>query len=322
MKTLGFILIIVLVTNAAVGEDPLRYCRPDNPVSTLSYIAEQQGFFRSEGLEIEFIRTSNAKPCQDALISGRADIMQGAEAAFVYLGASNPPIRILASLGSNGEQSIIGRKDRGIFKVGDLKGKKIGYLPGSTSFFYLFRNLEKNNLKLSDVSLVPLQPPSMPPALSGGAVDATVMWEPWSSLAEQSVKSGTSRLMDPDAYRYEPLFLATTEVLKQQPKKIEAVLRALLRAEEYIKTNKANSIEFLSKAFRMDHDLLTRIWAGYEHHISLKRELVEKLTNDFRLLQTEDKNFTRATLPDFMTYVDKKPLSEIASDRVMLEKIE
>ncbi|MGD0951243.1 MAG: ABC transporter substrate-binding protein [Methanotrichaceae archaeon] len=70
---------------------------------------------------------------------------------------------------------IIGRKDRGIVNVSDLKGKKIGvHRGGGIGEFYLGRFLDLHGISMQNVTLVDIPPSQWVQAITNGSVDALV----------------------------------------------------------------------------------------------------------------------------------------------------
>ena len=66
------------------------------------------------------------------------------------------------------------RKDRGIEKVSDLRGRKIGTTFGTIAHFYLGRFLNLNGMNIQDVILVDLKTPAeWVNTIVEGEIDAT-----------------------------------------------------------------------------------------------------------------------------------------------------
>jgi len=63
----------------------ITFCRPDNMVSALAFIADAQRFFRDEKLDVTFQTASNAKICQDSIVAGKAYVMTGGEGLLFTL---------------------------------------------------------------------------------------------------------------------------------------------------------------------------------------------------------------------------------------------
>lgn len=78
------------------------------------------------------------------------------------------------------------RKDTGISKVGDLKGKRVAVTRGTDPHIFLVRALAEAGLSEKDVTVVPLQHQDGRAALERGDVDAWSGLDPMMAAAEIS----------------------------------------------------------------------------------------------------------------------------------------
>lgn len=111
-------------------------------------------------------------------------------------------------------------------QVSDLKGKRIGYAPGSSAHHTLLRALRAANLSEHDVTLVPVGVEAMPEALAAGRIDAFAAWEPAPTLALQ--QNGGARVI----YRglSTDYFVMSRTFLEQQPAAARQLAAAFIRA--------------------------------------------------------------------------------------------
>ena len=294
----------------------VTFCRPNNMVSALLYIADAKGFFTSHFLNPKFETATNGKLCQDMLLARKVDYVATAEGPFTYLAASNPPIKIIAMIGRNPETSLFVRKDKGISSFSDLKGKTVAYLPGTVSYFFLGRVLKKCNLQRSDLKLTSMQPPTMPTALVGGSIDAFSMWEPWGSQAMLQMPENVINLADPSIYQYESLLLAQEDSVKSRPEVPRAILLALIDAENFVRDHNNEAFDLLSKLITFEPTAFKRLWPLYEHRVRLESKPIELMKENFKLLQEDDLNFKDSPMPNFKAFVDDSYLRDVAPDRI------
>jgi ABC-type nitrate/sulfonate/bicarbonate transport system substrate-binding protein len=297
--------------------EPIRFCRPNNMVSAHAYIAEHEGYFKEQGVDISFALATNAKICQDMLLGKQADVMVGADGPWTVVAPNDPPFKIIAGLGSNPETALFARIDHGITKFESLRGKKIGYLPGTVSYFFLGRILEKYKIKREEISLVSLQPPALSQALIGGAVDAISVWEPWGYNAKKVLGDKFVRLDAPSLYQYASLFTVREEFAKRP--EVEGIVRAFIEAETYIKQHPTESQSILSDAVKLDPEILQSLWKDYVFTVSLSKAPLKIIEENFKLLQESDQNFRELSLGDLTRYVDSSALKKIDPKRVSLE---
>ena len=76
------------------------------------------------------------------------------------------------------------RKDTGISKVADLKGKRVAVTRGTDPHIFLVRALAEAGLTEKDITVVPLQHPDGRAALERGDVDAWSGLDPMMAAAE------------------------------------------------------------------------------------------------------------------------------------------
>jgi len=308
---------LFLVSLSAQAQEPktLMFCRPNNAVSALAYIAEQQGYFRDEGLNVIFLTTTNGKICQDDLIAGKADVAAYAEVPLNYIAFTGTTLKIIAQTGINPETALVARQDKGIRDEKDIKGKSIAYLPGTVSYIYLAHLLEKTGLSLRDIHAVPLQPPAMPEALQGGMIDGFVMWQPWGDEAIKNLGSNAIRLYDPKLYNYASI-IAITQKFADRPRDVEALLRALLKSESYLHTHTKEAITFLANVIKFDQGALERDWPHYEYKIKLDNSLITLMENNAHYIVRDDPNFKDKAIPNFKTIIDPTFLRAVAPERL------
>ncbi len=311
-----FHLISLFCTITVFAENQtIRICRPNNMVSALFYIAESAKLFETEGLTPEFQTTTNGKLCQDTMLARKSDFLMTAEGPFTYIAQYNPPIKIIATTQKNPETAIFARKDSGIKSFADLKGKRLGYLPGTVSYFFLTRILEKNSIAKTDLKLTAMQPPTMPSALIGGAIDAFSMWEPWGAQAGAVLKDNFIILEDTAAYQYESILLAHQEILDSNPEQAKKLLRVLKKALKYLNENQEVSFDILTTALKFDPIPLRRLWNKYDHSVGTDASVVNLMSENFKILQAEDLNFKDIPLPDFNKYLDFSYLNSIEDNK-------
>jgi NitT/TauT family transport system substrate-binding protein len=144
--------------------------------------------FAPPGLTVKPVIVTSAGDVSRALASGELDFgLMGPYNTMIEASTTGMPARIIGMCARQGI-GLIGRKDRGITTVADLKGRKVAVPPPGMQTLLLTSALEGAGLKLgTDVTPVPLGYADHPGALERGDVDAYVGTEPQST---QSVVAG------------------------------------------------------------------------------------------------------------------------------------
>lgn len=94
------------------------------------------------------------------------------------------PVKIVY-LGHRDGSALMVRKESGIYKMTDLRGKRVA-VPNrfSNQYLMIHKALEDNGMSASDITLLEMPPPDMPAALYAKAVDAIISGEPFMAQTE------------------------------------------------------------------------------------------------------------------------------------------
>jgi len=137
-------------TTIAVGGKNLLYYLPLT-------IAEQRGYFKSEGLDVTIVDFAGGARALQAVVGGSADVVSGAFEHTVNMQHKGQRMRAFVLQG-RAPQIVLGvnPKTMANYKtVADLKGKKIGVTaPGSSTNVMVNFILAKAGLKPADVSII------------------------------------------------------------------------------------------------------------------------------------------------------------------------
>lgn len=139
----------------------------------------------------------------------------------------------IAGLGKRNFSSIVSRR---YSRLEELRGRRIGYSPGSSSHLVLLRGLKAAGLRESEVNLVPMEPAEMPEALEQGTVEAYSAWEPIPtiSLARNPANRAIYRGMSTDW-----VILSRTFV-EADPEAALLVVAAFARAINWMRSGQAH----------------------------------------------------------------------------------
>jgi NitT/TauT family transport system substrate-binding protein len=204
------------------------------------YVADKRGYFKAEGLDVEFQRFDSAARMIAPIAAGDLQVIAGAASAGLYNAvARGIDIRIVADKVSTPpgrtSQTLIVRKDlvdSGRFKqLSDLKGMKVANAaPGTAASVTLYKMLEQAGLTVKDIDQTFLAFPQHVVALTNKAVDAALPAEP---ATTQAVKGGVAVkvLTDDKAYpnhQIAVIFFAG-KFATEKPEAAKKFLKAFLR---------------------------------------------------------------------------------------------
>lgn len=134
-------------------------------------VAQQQGYFKEEGLSVTFTNPPVHQDAAQAVASHHADIGLAYEPWLIeHIDHGMPVVRI-GTLIDKPLNCIVALKRSGIHSLKDLKGKTIGTSSNPLTRTILTRLLEKQGVRQEDIHVVLLQH-SMTQALLANQVDA------------------------------------------------------------------------------------------------------------------------------------------------------
>ncbi len=157
--------------------EKLRIGAYAGPISALVYVAQQQGFFKRHGLDLTIENYQTGALAVEDLVAGKVDVATAAEFVLALQGFKRQDLRTIGTVSASDNCEVIARRDRGIGKPDDLRGKRVGVSKGTGSEFFLNVFLSFNGIRPTQIVEVPLKPAEMVAALSEGRIDAA-SWVP------------------------------------------------------------------------------------------------------------------------------------------------
>jgi NitT/TauT family transport system substrate-binding protein len=223
----------------AVGGKNLLYYLPLT-------IAEQRGYFKAEGLDVNIVDFAGGARALQALVGGSADVVSGAFEHTVNMQAKGQRLRAFVLQG-RAPQIVLGVNPKtmaGYKTVADLKGKKIGVTaPGSSTNVMVNFILAKAGLKPSDVSIIGVGAgPGAVAAMRAGQIDALSNLDPVVTLLQRSgdlkIVSDTRIVAEAERVFGGPMpagcLYAQQSFIDKHPATVQALTNALVRADKWI----------------------------------------------------------------------------------------
>ncbi|MBL7160995.1 MAG: NrtA/SsuA/CpmA family ABC transporter substrate-binding protein [Anaerolineales bacterium] len=310
------ILVVIIALGLAVGgylwlsqEKPEKYTGPvekitvaaaENLIGALVYFAEDQGYFKENGLEVTLKGYGSGKACADALIAGEADISTSADNVFVSYSFEHADFRVLGTIATKQVKELVARKDKGITTINDLIGKKIGVTKKSGAEFQLGVFLTFNGISQEDVELVDLKPPEMMGAISNGDVDAVFVWDPYLYNIKKELGENAISWHGGDDFYF--VLLTKEDWLDKNPAAVKRFMKSLLEAEEYIKDNSEESKESIKDRFEYESDYMDYSWPKQEYAIILEQAMLI-LFEDQARWRIENRLTDKTTVPNYLDFI-------------------
>ncbi|HEX2548239.1 MAG TPA: ABC transporter substrate-binding protein [Gammaproteobacteria bacterium] len=118
------------------------------------FVAQDKGFFRAEGLDVELIGPANPADPPKFVAAEKADIALTYEPQFMEQVDQGLPLIRIGTLVDQPLDCLVVLKNSGINSIQDLKGKSIGVSTGSINNVALKTMLVKHHLNLEDIHQV------------------------------------------------------------------------------------------------------------------------------------------------------------------------
>jgi len=223
----------------AVGGKSLFYYLPLT-------VAERQGYFKDEGLEVEIPNFAGGSQALRALVGGSADMVSGAYEHTINMVAKKQPIKAVVLQARYSSIVLLMSKERAAKyrSAKDLKGLKIGVsAPGSSTNMFVNNLLAKEGLKPSDVVIVGVGVGSgAVAAMEKGEIDALSNLDPvitqlestgkFAAVADSRTEKGMKEIYGGD-YHASVIYL-NEDFIGKYPNTVQAVVNAMVRANRWI----------------------------------------------------------------------------------------
>lgn len=215
-------------------------------------LARQKGFFREEGIDLQLTYVRAGGVDIPALVAGELDYTVGGVSA-VNAFVAGAPIRLLLAFINRADQVLIAQQKYKTIK--DLKGQIIGAQnPGGMINIMLAEILKNNGLNPDDVTVINMGgTQERYISLKTGAAAATLLATPHSFRAQ---KEGYRVLASAGDYvtGFSGIVVRSDRISKY-PDQVKRVVRACVRAMDYVRQNRQEMIQLIAEEFAMEPEI-------------------------------------------------------------------
>jgi NitT/TauT family transport system substrate-binding protein len=295
---------------STIGYSPFEH-------TALLYVAEDQHFFSQNGLNVTSRKYDSGVGALDGMLNGEADIAVGVtEFPLVGRAFQKERIRTIGSIDKGEIIYLVGRKDRGIEKATDLRGKRVGTALRTISEFYLGRFLELHGMNMQDIILVDVKTPAeWVNAVADGDIDAVATAQPYANAARDRL--GDNAVIW-SAQSSQPLYsqvISTDEWITEHPGLIARFLKSLAEAEEYVITHPTESNAIVQKRLNLSAEYMDTVWQQNQFTLSLDQSLVLAMEDEARWM-IKNNLTAEKQVPNFLDYIHEDELKAIKPESV------
>jgi ABC-type nitrate/sulfonate/bicarbonate transport system substrate-binding protein len=313
---LAAVLLALVGRGQPPPHDRLSLALSSTPHATLLHLAQAEGYFTDEGLDVALTQVSHGKAALNLLLEGRVDLAAATEVPFVIGVLEGQPLRVTASmLSASREMAVVARRDHAVSAPADLIGKRIGVTFGTSGDYFLWAFLIRHKLPPERVTLVDVGPDRMVSALMQGTIDAASVWEPVRRSAEAALGANAVSFTAPDAYTVTHLVVGMAATLQARPAAVRKLVRALLKAEQFARARPSDARAVVAQRLQLDPGGLEADWRVLDFQVDLRQSQLVTWEDEARWAMARG-HVRAGPVPNFMWHLHLDALQATRPDRV------
>lgn len=285
--SLAGLAALLLMAGAASAQQKVRFAYLKSTTLLPFFLAEQKGYFKAEGLDVEFIAVAGGPAVAAAIAGGSAEIGYAAPSPIAAAREQGQPYRFF--IGLEREQypgktwgAIIATEKSGVTKLADLAGKTVTVGPPAGLCELMVREwLHHSGVRFDQIKPLFIPFPQMQAALEVGNADAACIIEPFltaalASKAKPVKLTGGYLAAHPKSYIVDGIF-AKDDWIAANTKTIDAIKRAVLKAGTELAKDKTVVGAILKDEFRFPPALMDKIRMDYGSNVGIAVEDFEPI---------------------------------------------
>ncbi|MDX3893090.1 ABC transporter substrate-binding protein [Pusillimonas sp.] len=198
-------------------------------------IAQQQGYFKDEGLDVTFVSGKGGVDVAKQVGAGNAPIGGAIGDTPIIVRANGVPVKAVALMGAGSLTLIASHENAPIDEPEQLKGKTITVMAYTdTTYYSLLGTMQKAKLTRNDAEIQAAGPAGVWQLFASNKADAMAAVPDWVATVRQN--GGKVHLMDP-AKGFNSMaqaMIASDDTIKNNPQLIQRIVRATVKGMELI----------------------------------------------------------------------------------------
>lgn len=336
MIALAAILGLIVILSAgctgipeegAVSQDPDK--TSDSPILTKSirigylptnghalvFIAEEQGYFKEQGLDVELYQFQNSAEGSNAIIAKKIDAGGFGPSPLVYASKGSPVTIFSGLMGEGAGLVALPEKAQEFTDISSFVGKNVATVRMSSGDIHFRGSFEKAGYDLTkDITIHELASPSaVMDAVKAKKVDAGVVWTPYMEMAEH--QGLTVVFYTSEQYPKHPCcrVAALTENVEADRDLYIRMEKALIQAYRFAQVNPDGAVDDVIKYVKIDRDVLKKAMESPHTYISPDPNL-NGIVETYDLLKTIGYIETDVDIRNHVdTSIYKQALDELAA---------
>ncbi len=312
--------LLVAWLAGTVTAAPLTVAVSRSPHSLPVLVALSEGLFEAEGLTVKAIEAPSGRRCLKLMAEGQADLGTAADTAIAFESFERTDFSVIATFSStSSDVELVTRRSAGIKAARDLVGKRVGVVKGTSAQYFLDTFLLNNDVDPKNVLQVAIQPEGALDAMAAGQVDAVAVFQPFAYAAAHSPRVDGVVLSESGDYKQTFNLVVQTSVLKARRPDLERFLKAIHRANEFIRAQPRRAEAIFVNRLGVEPGFAR--WSMQRTHaeLSLDEALLRTLQSQANWAVRE--GYATGRKPaDYRTLVDAAPLRAVLPNAVGLPR--
>lgn len=265
------------------------------------WVAEQQGFFEANGVDVELSDFSWDQDLTAAVASGSLDVIAAATNTTITYYNQDLGLKgfLILDVAFEADAVLAGADIGGI---ADLAGRSVAFETGATSDLLIRHALQEAGMSIEDIEHVPMGASEAGLALISGQVDAAVTYEPYVSAA--LAQGDGHKVIYTAAEKpglISDMLVASEDWIASHPEEVQGLIRAWDQAVEFIRANPEEGGAIIAEAVGSPMEEFAPAFAGVR--LYTVEENMEALGGEFQDTVAEIGSIMQATNPDEITNV-------------------
>ncbi|HEX4842893.1 MAG TPA: ABC transporter substrate-binding protein [Limnobacter sp.] len=302
MKKHLLLTLLLFVIAKAQAMEPVRLGVSKNILSLPVVVAQQKGFFRKHGVTVNILDCPSGAKCMANMLEGQSDMATATELPVVLHGFKRQDFAIVATfVSSSNDLKVLAKVSANIKSPLDLEGKRVAFIPGTASQYFLDTVLIYNGVDPQRVHRQPMSIDEAVKAMGEGKLDAVSLWEPHMSIMRKAGGKQVQLVPVPRLYIETFNLIASERMIQQRPQDIPRILMAVRDGIAFIEDNPKAASALLVDRLGVDLATIESVLDDYRFKLSLNKSLPRTMDGQARWAMRAGHAPENAKQPNMLT---------------------
>lgn len=238
------------------------------------YVARHHDWFEQHpalaDYRIKHIEFNDRATISQAFTSGDLQFLMSADIPAIMCRAQGNDVRVVTVAGVVTFHWLV-PSNSPAKSIADLIGKKVAFLPGTSSHYGFLTVLKHSDLSTGALDVLHMTPTEAKAAFETGQLDAWIVWSPF---LEQQLVNGKGRKLAGTDYRVSGIGVAASSFIESDPKQVEALVEVMARAKKWIGEHPQQASDIVAEATEQDRKVAQKALNSIDFSASMTDEVI------------------------------------------------